>query len=102
MSLTKFTGNTNVISQLADIPVQTGDELKAKFDEASTAIKNYLNNTLTTETDQLVATEKASLQSSINNAVTTLNASISTTNSNLATLDSQTLKFTILEEWEEE
>jgi microcystin-dependent protein len=62
MSLTKFTGNTNVVSQLADVPVQTGDELKAKFDEASTAIKNYLNNTLTTETDQLVATEKTALQ----------------------------------------
>lgn len=62
MSLTKFTGNTNVVSQLADVPVQTGDELKAKFDEASTAIKNYLNNTLTTETDQLVATEKKELQ----------------------------------------
>lgn len=62
MSLTKFTGNTNVISQLADIPVQTGDDLKAKFDEAETAIKNYLNNTLTTEVDQLVATEKTALQ----------------------------------------
>lgn len=65
MSLTKFTGNTNVISQLADIPVQTGDDLKAKFDEAETAIKNYLNNTLTTEIEQLVATEKTTLQALI-------------------------------------
>lgn len=76
MSLTKFTGNTNVISQLADIPVQTGDDLKAKFDEASTAIKNYLNNTLTTETDQLVATEKTALQNSISSLSTSTTSSI--------------------------
>ncbi len=76
MSLTKFTGNTNVVSQLADVPVQTGDELKAKFDEAGTSIKNYLNNTLTTETEQLVATEKTALQNSISSLSTSTTSSI--------------------------
>ena len=77
MSLTKFTGNTNVISQLADVPVQTGDELKAKFDEAGTSIKNYLNNTLTTETEQLVATEKTTLQALITALGTQIRSEIS-------------------------
>lgn len=76
MSLTKFTGNTNVVSQLADVPVQTGDELKAKFDEAGTSIKNYLNNTLTTEVEQLVATEKTALQNSISSLSTSTTSSI--------------------------
>lgn len=76
MSLTKFTGNTNVISQLADIPVQTGDDLKAKFDEAETAIKNYLNNILTTEIEQLVATEKTTLQGLISSLSTSTTNSI--------------------------
>lgn len=77
MSLTKFTGNTNVVSQLADVPVQTGDELKAKFDEAGTSIKNYLNNTLTTETEQLVATEKTTLQGLITALGTQIRSEIS-------------------------
>ena len=34
MSLTKFTENTNVISQLPDTPSLPADQLKAKFDEA--------------------------------------------------------------------
>lgn len=86
MSLTKFTGNTNVISQLADVPVQTGDDLKAKFDEAETAIKNYLNNTLTTEVDQLVATEKASLQNLISSLSTSTTNSINELNTNKNTM----------------
>jgi len=86
MSLTKFTGNTNVVSQLADVPVQTGDELKAKFDEAGTSIKNYLNNTLTTEVEQLVATEKTALQNSISSLSTSTTNSINELNTNKNTM----------------
>ena len=42
MSLTKFTDSTNVISQLPDQPALTSAQLKSKFDEAGTSIKNYL------------------------------------------------------------
>lgn len=80
MSLTKFTESTNVISQLPDEPTLTSAELKAKFDEAGGKIKTYLNDTLTTETEQLVATEKSSLQTLINNLRTELTALINTKN----------------------
>lgn len=85
MSLTKFTGNTNVISELPDSPTQSASELKAKFDEAGTAIKEYLNETLTEETEQLVATEKSSLQVTIQNLATTLNATITNSINSLRT-----------------
>ena len=65
MSLTKFTENTNVISELPDAPSMSAQEIKAKFDEAGTKIKNYINNTLTEETEQLVSGTKTSLQSLI-------------------------------------
>lgn len=41
-----FTEDVNIISSLPDQPTITSTELKEKFDEASTKIKNYLNNTL--------------------------------------------------------
>lgn len=41
-----FTEDVNIISSLPDQPTITSTELKAKFDEASTKIKNYINNTL--------------------------------------------------------
>lgn len=102
MSLTKFTGNTNVISELADTPSLTATEIKAKFDEADTAIKNYLNNTLTEETEQLVATEKSNLQTTIANTKTELNTNISGVASDLNELDSKTLKFVELKQWDDE
>lgn len=82
MSLTKFTGNTNVISELSDTPTETATELKAKFDEAGTSIKNYLNNTLTEETDQLVSTTRTNLQTLIANLRTELITLINTNNQN--------------------
>ena len=88
MSLTRFTGNTNVISELADEPALTAEEIKAKFDEADTSVKNYINNTLTTEIEQLVATEKTALQSSISGLRTYV--------------DTNSLKFTTLEDWDDE
>ena len=83
MSLTKFTENTNVISELPDTPSLTATELKAKFDEVGGKVKTYLNNTLTTETEQLVATEKASLQSSISNLSTQIYSALSTLESTM-------------------
>jgi hypothetical protein len=72
MSLTKFTERTDVISQLADQPALTSAQLKAKFDESGTKIKDYLNNTLTTEVEELVATEKSALQTIINTLQTNM------------------------------
>lgn len=80
MSLTKFTEDTNVISALDDTPSLTSAQLKAKFDEVGTKIKGYINNTLTGEVDQLVATEKSSLQTSISNLNTTLTGTINDLN----------------------
>lgn len=76
MSLTKFTESTNIISELDDQPSLTATELKAKFDEVGGKIKTYLNNTLTTETEQLVATEKTALQNSISSLSISTTASI--------------------------
>ncbi len=83
MSLTKFTENTNVISQLPDTPSLPADQLKAKFDEAGTAIKGYLNSTLTSEVEQLVATEKSALQSAIATLSTQINNALSTLESTM-------------------
>lgn len=72
MSLTKFTENMNVISSLDNKPTLTAEELKAKFDEDGGDIKTYLNDTLTVEVEQLVATEKSALQTAIANLKTEL------------------------------
>ena len=46
IQLTKLTEDLNIISALADQPTITSTALKAKFDEASGIIKDYINNTL--------------------------------------------------------
>lgn len=50
MSLPKFTKDVQIISKLDDEPNDVGglsaDEFKAKFDEASVLIKEFINNTL--------------------------------------------------------
>ena len=101
MSLTKFTGNTNVISELSDTPTETAVELKAKFDEAGNSIKNYINSTLTEETEQLVANTKTNLQTSIANTRTELTEGINDVEENLTTELNKKLSFTLLEEWED-
>jgi hypothetical protein len=62
MSLTNFTGDTSIISGLADEPSLTSAQLKAKFDEAGTSIKTFINGTLEPEIERLVAEEKITLQ----------------------------------------
>lgn len=53
MALTTCSVNTGVISSLDDKPNSVGGlsaaQFKAKFDEAATGVKNYLNNTLIPE-----------------------------------------------------
>lgn len=51
MSLSKLTQSLDIIQGLPDQPTLTAQQLKAKFDEAVNIIKNYLNNTLTSEID---------------------------------------------------
>lgn len=46
VQIPQFTEDLNIISALADQPTLTSSELKAKFDEASNKIKNYINNIL--------------------------------------------------------
>ena len=46
MSVNEFQQNVKVISALADKPALSALELKAKFDEAPQAIKDYINKTL--------------------------------------------------------
>lgn len=53
MAFTKVTKDMGIIGALADKPNDVGGltagQLKAKFDEAGAALKDYLNNTLTAE-----------------------------------------------------
>lgn len=51
MSLTKFTGDTNVISGLADKPARTATQLKGDFDTVGRLLKEYINEHLTEELD---------------------------------------------------
>ena len=59
MALTKFTANVNNIQALSDRPNEidglTSAELKERFDRAGADIKEYLNDTLTTEVDTALA-----------------------------------------------
>ncbi|MET0017141.1 hypothetical protein [Oscillibacter sp.] len=65
MALTKFTKDMQVIQSLDDEPNDVGGltaaELKAKYDEAGEAVKQYINETLTVEIDANKA-DKSELQ----------------------------------------
>lgn len=54
MALTKLEENLNIIENLADSPNLESDELKRKFDQGSIKIKEYINEVLTEEIDNLV------------------------------------------------
>lgn len=60
MALTKMTEDVNNIQKLSDRPNEidglTSAELKEKFDKAGADIQTYLNSTLTTELDTILAT----------------------------------------------
>lgn len=61
MALTKLTDNLNVIQSLADKPTETASELKEAFDTAGNAIKDYINDTLTTEVDSALSSVNSAL-----------------------------------------
>lgn len=60
MGLTKMTEDVNNIQKLSDRPNEidglTSAELKERFDKAGADIQTYLNSTLTTELDTVIAT----------------------------------------------
>jgi hypothetical protein len=60
MALSKFLVDVNNIQALSDRPNEidglTSSELKQRFDKAGADIKNYLNNTLTSEIDTTIDT----------------------------------------------
>lgn len=65
MPLTKYTASTAIIAALADLPNATSGltaaQLKAKFDESATALKTYINDTLTVEVDASLTADSGAL-----------------------------------------
>lgn len=74
MSLTKLTDNLNKVSSLPDKPTLQSNELKAVFDEAGNAIKDYINDTLTTEIEKLVSDTAKSTKTTVENVLTSKSA----------------------------
>ena len=73
MTLTEFSKNINYIQTLPDQPTETAEELKQKFDQAGNDIKNFLNETLTKEIDELISklnSSKISLSMIVNDLTT--------------------------------
>lgn len=69
MSLTKLTANLNNVSSLPDKPTLQSDELKAVFDEAGNAIKEYLNEILTEEIEKLVSDTAKANKTTVENTL---------------------------------
>lgn len=77
MSLTKLTDNLNEIQSLADKPTQTATQLKQAFDNAGNTIKDYINNTLTSEIDTVTSSQSNSI-ASLSNTVSGLKSGATT------------------------
>lgn len=69
MSLTKLTENLNKVSSLPDKPTLQPDELKAVFDNAGNAIKNYINEVLTEEIEKLVSDTAKTTKTTVENTL---------------------------------
>lgn len=65
MSLTKLEENLSIIENLPDAPTMESTELKQKFDEGSIKIKDYINETLTVEIDNIVTQIKKDISNKI-------------------------------------
>lgn len=65
MSLTKLEENLSIIENLPDAPTMESTELKRKFDESSIKIKDYINETLTVEIDNIVTQIKKDISSKL-------------------------------------
>lgn len=95
MALTKLTANVNNIQALSDRPNETdgltSSELKERFDRAGATIKNYINNTLTEELDNITSSsgeEVSELAEDLSNLTETVGTLSDTVESiSQATLD---------------
>lgn len=80
MAFTKVTKDMGIISALADKPNDVGGltaaQLKAKFDEAGAALKDYLNNTLTAELEGQNAAGNLGIQTIDGITATTVQAAL--------------------------
>lgn len=65
MNLTKLEDNLNIIQSLPNKPTLEADELKRKFDEGSNKIKEYINNILTKEAEELVENSKTDIEDNL-------------------------------------
>ena len=65
MALTKLEENLNTIENLPDSPTLEPNELKRKFDESSIKIKNFINETLTAEIDNIVTQIKKDINNKL-------------------------------------
>lgn len=74
MSLTKLTENLNKVSSLPDKPTLQSDELKAVFDESGNIIKEYINDTLTTEVENLITSSINASKVTVENVLTSTSA----------------------------
>ncbi len=54
MNISKLTADLAVISKLPDSPTEAADSLKAKFDQASQAIGEYLNGVMVPQLNESV------------------------------------------------
>ena len=65
MSIQKLTEDLNIIAGLDNQPTLTPTQLKAKFDEASNIIKDYINNTLVDAIEDAVEAITGSVDTAI-------------------------------------
>lgn len=65
MALTKLEENLNIIENLPDSPNLEPSELKRKFDEGSIKIKDFINETLIIEMDNIVTQIKKDINNKI-------------------------------------
>lgn len=72
MSLTKLNNNLNIIQSLPNKPTLEAEALKAEFDKAANLIKDYINNTLTEETETLVKDSISSAKTPVENSLTNI------------------------------
>lgn len=88
MSLTKLTANLNMHQSKPDKPVDTATKLKQDFDQPVNDIKDYINNTLTSEIDSKFATDEQSIATNTQN-ITTNTQSIATNTQDIAALETR-------------
>lgn len=83
MSIRKMTDDLNIISSLPNRPTETAEELKARFDEASNLIKNYINDILTEDAEKEIGEKASEITSAVNNTIENLRTSTEESINNL-------------------